>query len=160
HELGRPFEPDSKRERQLLVGASPCDEIADTHWFRADFDHYLVQQAQGLGVDYLDDVELIEASEQNDGMLLRGKRHEQSVEFVADFVIDASGPRGFLQRALNLPEKTIAEMPPTQALFSHFQGVAPLADTFSVDGLLPPYPPEQAAVHHIFDGGWIWVLKF
>src|SRR5207249_4125370 len=28
------------------------------------------------------------------------------------------------------------------------------------DGLIPPYPPEQAAVHHIFDGGWIWVLKF
>ncbi len=23
-----------------------------------------------------------------------------------------------------------------------------------------PYPPEQAAMHHVFPGGWVWVLKF
>jgi FADH2 O2-dependent halogenase len=160
HELGQPFEPDPNRERQLLVGASPCDEIADTHWYRADFDHYLVQQAQTLGVDYLDEVELLGAASQADGMRCYGKRHNQSVDFVADFVIDATGPRGFLHRALNLQEKIFTTMPPTQALFSHFKNVAPLADCFSVAGLKPPYPVEDAAVHHIFDGGWIWVLKF
>ena len=45
HELGQAFKPDAKRQRQLLVGASPRNEIADTHWYRPDFDHYLVQQA-------------------------------------------------------------------------------------------------------------------
>jgi FADH2 O2-dependent halogenase len=24
----------------------------------------------------------------------------------------------------------------------------------------PPYPPDDAAVHHIFPGGWIWILRF
>jgi FADH2 O2-dependent halogenase len=24
----------------------------------------------------------------------------------------------------------------------------------------PPYPVDDAAVHHLFDGGWIWVLHF
>jgi FADH2 O2-dependent halogenase len=24
----------------------------------------------------------------------------------------------------------------------------------------PPYPVENAAVHHIFEGGWVWVLRF
>jgi len=24
----------------------------------------------------------------------------------------------------------------------------------------PPYPPDDAALHHVFDGGWIWVLRF
>ena len=24
----------------------------------------------------------------------------------------------------------------------------------------PPYPIDDAAVHHVFDGGWIWVLRF
>jgi FADH2 O2-dependent halogenase len=24
----------------------------------------------------------------------------------------------------------------------------------------PPYPIDDAAVHHVFDGGWIWVLQF
>src|ERR1700689_562900 len=30
---------------QLLVAASPRDEIADTHWYRADVDHFLVIEA-------------------------------------------------------------------------------------------------------------------
>lgn len=25
---------------------------------------------------------------------------------------------------------------------------------------LPPYPVDDAAVHHVFDGGWMWVLRF
>jgi FADH2 O2-dependent halogenase len=25
---------------------------------------------------------------------------------------------------------------------------------------VPPYPVNDAAVHHVFDGGWIWVLQF
>ncbi len=24
----------------------------------------------------------------------------------------------------------------------------------------PPYPVDDAAMHHVFDGGWIWVLRF
>ncbi len=23
-----------------------------------------------------------------------------------------------------------------------------------------PYPLDDAAVHHVFDGGWVWVLRF
>jgi FADH2 O2-dependent halogenase len=160
HELGRSFKSDSRRQRQLLVGASPRNEIADTHWYRPDFDHYLVQQAQALGVEYWDEVKLARANTEPNGMRLEGERKGQSVEFVGQFVIDASGPRGFLHRALKLPETPFRTMPPTQALFSHFADVAPLPNCFSADGLTPPYPPEDAAVHHVFDGGWIWVLKF
>jgi tetracycline 7-halogenase / FADH2 O2-dependent halogenase len=91
-------------------------------------------------------------------MRLAGRRRGQSLHLTAEFVIDASGPRGFLHRALRLPEKSLGEFPATQALFSHFAGVLPLPDCFTAGH--PPYPPEQAAVHHVFDGGWIWVLKF
>src|SRR5213592_3205880 len=48
HELGRAFQPDPGRHRQLMVGASPNETIADTHWYRPDFDQYLVEQAQAL----------------------------------------------------------------------------------------------------------------
>jgi FADH2 O2-dependent halogenase len=160
HEFGQPFRPDPERQRQLLVGASPRAEIADTHWYRPDFDLYLVQQAQALGVTYWDEVELTTATESPNGMQLTGKRREKSVDLTAEFVIDATGPRGFLHRSLGLPEKTFATLPPTQALFSHFADVGPLPGTFGTRGARPPYPPEQAAVHHVFGGGWVWVLKF
>ena len=161
HQLDQPLPPDPERRRQLLVGASPREEIADTHWYRPDFYHYLVQQGRNLGVAYWDEVELTGAREDADGMRLSGQRLGESVEFVGDFVIDATGPRGFLHRSLGLPEKTFAAFPATQALFSHFADVSPLPDCFhSADGRVPPYPVEQAAVHHVFPGGWIWVLKF
>ncbi len=141
-----------------MVGASPLEKIADTHWYRPDFDHYLLRQAQLLGVTCLDETDLESATEETSRMRLAGTRRDQEIGITADFVIDASGPRGFLHRALHLPEKSLESFPATQALFSHFEGVLPLPDCFTAGN--PPYPPEQAAVHHVFDGGWIWVLKF
>ncbi len=158
HELGRPFSADTALARQLLVGASPEEAVADTHWFRRELDHFFVRQAQALGVDYRDHTALDEATEEANGMRLTGTQEGRPVAFIADFVIDASGPRGFLHRALHLPEKEVEDFPATQALFSHFTGVAPLPDHFCPG--TPPYPPEQAAVHHLFDGGWVWVLRF
>ena len=160
HEFGRAFAPDPRRERQLLVGASPNERIADTHWYRPDFDKYLVEQAQRLGVTYWEETRLTEAREEADGLRLAGSRGGEPIGLTAEFVIDATGPRGFLHHALNLPEQPLAGYPPTQALYSHFREVAPLPAAFSSGTEAPPYPPEQAAVHHVFPGGWVWVLKF
>ena len=41
HERGKPFGADPERRDQLLVAASPNDEVADTHWYRPDFDRFL-----------------------------------------------------------------------------------------------------------------------
>src|SRR6185503_8685281 len=77
----------------------------------------------------------------------------------ARFLIDASGPRGFLHRALGLQPAAFQWLPPTQGLYTHFEGVerwdrvAPSPET-------PPYPVDAAAMHHVFEGGWIWVLRF
>ncbi len=159
HEFDRPFAPDPERRKQLLVGASPRDEIADTHWYRPDFDQYLAQQAQALGVEYRDETILDRADPQPHGIRLAGTRHGRPVEITAELVVDATGPRGFLHRTLGLRETTFDSMPSTQALFSHFRDVGPLPEAFS-SAQVPPYPPEQAAVHHVFPGGWVWVLKF
>jgi FADH2 O2-dependent halogenase len=143
-----------------LVGASPRDEVADTHWYRPDFDQYLVHLAQAAGVAYFDEVDLNTAQETKGDMTLVGSRNGKPLELTARFLIDASGPRGFLYRQLHLPAKPFASLPPTQALFSHFTEVGTLPDPFQLPGRVPPYPPENAAVHHVFPGGWIWVLKF
>jgi tetracycline 7-halogenase / FADH2 O2-dependent halogenase len=38
HRLGYPDGPNPNRLNQLLVAASPHNRIADTHWYRAEFD--------------------------------------------------------------------------------------------------------------------------
>jgi tetracycline 7-halogenase / FADH2 O2-dependent halogenase len=161
HVLGAPYLSDSDHQSQLLVAASPHDRIADTHWYRAEVDHLFVKEAQTLGVQYLDEVALQDLSESENQIRLRGRRHNDDLCVHAKFLVDATGPRGFLHRALALEESPLPEFPNTQALFSHFTGVGRFADQISNhDSERPPYPVDDAAVHHIFDGGWIWVLQF
>ena len=45
HETGQRYRVEPDRSNQLLVAASPSDELSDTHWLRADVDHFLVREA-------------------------------------------------------------------------------------------------------------------
>lgn len=158
HQAGQSYAARDDRSNQLLVAASPHDELADTHWLRADVDQFLMREAVGLGADYRDRVELSAPEWHADGTAaIQGRDFRARTRLV----IDATGPRGFLHKSLNLPEGQFADYPPTQALFSHFGGVRrcealPAFQTSET----PPYPPDAAAVHHVFDGGWMWVLRF
>jgi FADH2 O2-dependent halogenase len=161
HLLDSPQAPDQNHGDQLLVAASPHNEIADMHWYRADFDAFLMQEAIRSGVEYFDRTELLTFEDDGSEVRMRGERGGHAIEFSARFVVDATGPHGFLHRVLGLEELPLPDYPATQSLYSHFTGVARLDESeFSrVDGQ-PPYPIDDAAVHHVFDGGWIWVLKF
>src|SRR5438552_1747607 len=118
HKFGQPSDENAERGNQLLVGASPHDEIADTHWYRPDFDHFLVREAQSMGVEYFDDCRLNLLTWAGDKLVVQGARLGKDFSTRARFVIDASGPRGFLHRALALPEISFPNLPATQGLYS------------------------------------------
>lgn len=159
HQPGIRFADGAEHRRQLLVAASPHDEIADTHWYRPQFDHALVQEAQSEGAVYLDATRLDRLQHDGEHTILEGERDGRSVRITAGFVIDGSGPRGFLQRALDLAEAPCRWLPPTQGLYTHFEGVARW-DSVTPSLETPPYPIDDAALHHVFPGGWIWMLRF
>ena len=159
HQSGQVWQPEPGRRNELLVAASPHDEIADTHWYRPDFDKFLVGEAQRLGAKYFDQTQLNAAKVTTDSVQLSGERDGKPVEVRARFFIDASGPRGFLHRTLGLKEDSFATFPDTQALFAHFKGVKRW-DTSHDSAEAPPYPVDDAALHHVFEGGWIWMLRF
>ena len=60
-------------KNQLLVAASPNDELSDTHWLRSDVDFFLVREAVSAGVEYLDEMEL-ETWDRHDGRSALGGR--------------------------------------------------------------------------------------
>lgn len=161
HTLGQRWAPEPDHRNELLVAASPHDEISDTHWYRPDFDHFLVREAQRLGVEYWDNTELEDARLSDGAATVSGRRQGRELKVRARFIVDASGPRGFLHRAWKLPEARFDGLPPTEGLYTHFSGVRRWAE-ISPDssGETSPYPVDEAAVHHVFDGGWIWVLRF
>jgi tetracycline 7-halogenase / FADH2 O2-dependent halogenase len=162
HRHDEPFEDDDDRARQLLVAASPHDEIADTHWYRPAFDEALVREAEAEGAIYLDETRLDHVRHEGALTILEGtRRNGASVRVTAPFVIDASGPRGFLHKALGFEEAPLRWLPPTSGLFTHFEDVERwdrLQNGTSASP--PPYPVDDAALHHVFPGGWIWMLRF
>ena len=160
HAAGEPFCSDPKRSNQLLVAASPNSEVADTHWFRADFDAFLVELAQRYGAEYQDRSALENVSWTPSGAQLEVRQAGQDATYRARFVVDASGPAGALQRFLPLERGALEHAPVTRALYSHFTGVSLFAEIVGDGGETPPYPPDDAALHHVFPGGWMWVLRF
>ncbi len=157
HEAGREHRVAPRRANQLLVAASPNDEVSDTHWLRADVDHFLVREAEACGAEVVDEVVLDSA----DLPKLGGTRRGERFSVRAGLVVDATGPHGFLARAMGIAPEGFAGFPPTQSLFSHFTGVARCErmPAYETDGT-PPYAIDDAALHHVFDGGWMWVLRF
>ena len=163
HRAGRQFENDPRNGSRLLVAASPDDAIADVHWLRADVDADLVRRAAEAGVTYLDRAEVR-------GLELGGERSRLSVErageeeeIEAGFVVDATGGSGFLAQALEIPSLS-EEVPFSSRLgASHFENVRLFSDVALEAGAHmegSPYPDDLAAVHHLTDVGWMYVLRF
>lgn len=151
HEPGRPFDG----ERRMLVAASPSDAIADTHWLREDVDHHLAREAAAAGAELLEEVNLESLKSLPNGWRLHGTRQGELLRFEADLLIDASGPGGFLARHLPIPAVEVAA-PRTSLVFGHFEGISQFPEMFPAG----PYPDEQAAIHHLLEEGWMYVLPF
>jgi FADH2 O2-dependent halogenase len=90
---------------------------------------------------------------------LSGTRDGEPLELEAAFVIDASGPGGFLARQLGIASGLEKTHTRSGLVFSHFTGVGSVSGT--VPGLPQgPYPDDWAAVHHLIDEGWMYSLQF
>ena len=159
HRFGERFGRDAGRADQLLVAASPSDEVADTHWYRADFDAFLAAEAERAGVVHLDRAR-IERIDLAAGAEIAFERGRRRGTVRATLLVDASGPAGALARSLGVGAGTFPGYPETEALYTHFEGVRRLDDMDAFASPDAPYPIDDAAVHHVFPGGWIWVLRF
>jgi FADH2 O2-dependent halogenase len=163
HEPDQRFRNDPDNAARLLVAASPNEAIADSHWLREDVDQHFVDQAVGAGVDYRDQVEVQTVVMDDEGATLRGRRNGTGFVLSAGMVVDASGPAGVLKRQLGIDSALGRLKTRSALLFSHFDHVRLFADTArSAGAAMPdgPYPDDWAAVHHCFDGGWIYQLRF
>lgn len=163
HDTGQDVAIGSPWNRQLLVAASPRDAIADTHWYREDFDFHLLQEARRSGVEYVDGWEttsLDVGSESTPGVLEgRTSGRDYSLEFQVLFDATGGGGDGCVGKFAGL-RRTIPEgFPRTRALYSHFENVARWGDLHPVSDEMP-YPVDDAALHHVFADGWAWVLRF
>lgn len=163
HERGRPFTNGDDNEHRLLVAASPDDEVADAHWLRADVDHHLVNAAEAAGVCYRDGLELDSCEIGDSGVRLAGVGENGRVTARAKFVVDATGPGGFLTHALGIERGAPPVDLDTGLLFAHVTMPRTFVEAAISGGARldsGPYPDDRAAVHHLLAEGWAYVLPF
>lgn len=162
HVPGQAFEPRSDHANELLVEASFAPEDADTHWFRPDFDLFLVREAQAAGIPFFDRTDVTSLSG-GEPWHLACQRGGEPITVTADFIVDASGEGGFLARQLGIPLDPHRMRTTSRAVFGHFTGVElweSLLVERGVNVADHTFHCDDAALHHVFDGGWMYVLRF
>ncbi len=160
HRPGRRWKSDATNEHRLLVAASPDDEIADSHWLRAEVDRLFATLAVSDGAELLEGVEIdsIEGEAGRWSVSLRDGMRARSV--LGRLLIDASGAGGAVVRRLGIGPgprlKTASGL-----VYGHFRNVAPLESVLSAAcRRQAPYAEEHAAVHHLLEEGWMYSLRF
>lgn len=161
HDVGKPYWATAANDRVLLVAANPDLDHADTHWYRSEFDAFLVDRAIEAGVSYFDHC-TIDALDHQQGWGLTVTSNGQTRNVLAPLLIDGSGDGQVLARFFGLTTDYRSVRTSSRTLFSHFKNVARFEDIFSqrrgrCGG--HPFPCDAAALHHLIDGGWMWVLR-
>jgi FADH2 O2-dependent halogenase len=128
----------------------------DSHLFRQDTDAYLAALSIQYGATFKQQMRIEHIEFQQDQVEL----HSTSGEVVrAKFLIDASGMRSMVSDQLGLRDETPRFRTDTRVLYTHMMGVKS-ADMLMNGKHKMPSPLGQATLHHVFDGGWIWVIPF
>lgn len=162
HEPGLPFVPRKDHGNELLVAASSDDERSDTHWLRSDVDAFLAREAESAGIPLFEEAQ-VELSRENEGWLLAGACRAAPLQIRAPFVIDATGEAGVVLKHLGVPDRADRLTTHSRALFAHFADAPRWGDLLTTDGADlsdHPFPCDNAALHQVFDHGWMWQLRF
>lgn len=157
------FHTDREHANEMLVAASSGDLQSDTHWFRAETDAFLVDQFRTSGADYFDKTHIVNMIREGSIWEIKAERDHTNIRFTTRWIVDATGRGHFLKKHLGIESESSGFRTNSSALFSHFQGVRKWSDYLSereVPSGAYPFNPDNSALHHLIDEGWIWVLRF
>ncbi|WP_280317974.1 NAD(P)/FAD-dependent oxidoreductase [Nocardia wallacei] len=153
HEQGRPADPAKANQVVLASGY----RRAEAHWFRQDIDSYVFHLAVRYGAvprlnTRIHDIDI----DADRGAELRTASGET---FNARYLVDATGFRSVLAERFGLREQPTRARTHSRSLFTHMIGVEPFDEVAPVR-YGQPSRWHNGTLHHIFDGGWLWVIPF
>ncbi|MGL5834097.1 MAG: NAD(P)/FAD-dependent oxidoreductase [Waterburya sp.] len=153
HREGQPQNP--QEVTQNVISEFPHG--AETHMFRQDVDSYMFYSAIKYGAVGRQNTSITDIQISDRGVRLESSKGEQ---FQARYVIDAGGFRSFLAQKYDLRENPTRMKTHSRSLFTHMVGVKPYDDCMEAGIHGMPSPWSEGTLHHIFDGGWLWVIPF
>lgn len=162
HRQGEPWPVGMAAANQLLIAASTAAADADTHWLRSQFDHFLVHEAMAAGVELIEQAEITELTG-GPPWRVAGQAAGKPFTMDARFLIDATGEGRALAKWLGIDDEPHRLRTRSRAVYAHFRDVrrwSDVLDELGADDSGHSFPCDDAALHHVSDGGWMWVLRF
>ncbi len=127
----------------------------ESHLLRADIDAYLFDAAKRYGASAYEGTRVrgVDFDENSATVHLSG-----DAKVVARYVIDATGRRSVLAEQFGLREEPCRFATDTRSIFTHMRGVRPYDEIENGNG--QPTLWNEGTLHHLFEGGWMWVIPF
>lgn len=130
----------------------------ESHYFRQDVDAYLLYAAIRYGADSRQKIDIVDIDIDEQGVRLASRQGER---FTARFLVDAAGFRSPIAERYGLRERPTRLRTHSRSIFTHMIGVRPYDDCVEPAGAHGmPRLWSQGTLHHLFDGGWMWVIPF
>lgn len=152
HDPGQ--EHDLAKTLQAVIPKEPHGH--EMHLHRQDSDYYLTSVAVAYGATVLQGTPVRDINVNSDGVEVisaEGRRFE------AEYVVDAGGFRSILADKYGLRDFNLQTH--ARSIFTHMINVPCYNDVGAsrqTYGL--PFRLSEGTLHHIFEGGWLWVIPF
>ena len=158
------FQPTPAHDHELLVAANSSRDQADTQWYRPDVDQFLASVAEQRGVHLLENttVRSLERIQPHHWSLAL-EQNGQPITWETKFLIDASGSAEVVLDHLQIPDISDTLATTSHAVYSHWDQVTPVSNWLSHSGASIadyPYSIEDSVIHHLFQDGWMWQIRF
>lgn len=151
----RPGEPVRPEETNQVVIPKLLD--VEHHLFRQDVDAYMLTVAIRYGCDSFQGVRVTDVHQDDAGVTLETTKGA----FRGRYLADASGYASPVAKKYGLREEPCSLKHQSRGLFTHMTGVPPFEDCVDPSRRAgAPRRWSQGTLHHLFDGGWMWVIPF
>jgi FADH2 O2-dependent halogenase len=136
---------------------TPRANYTDNHFFRQDVDAFMLSTAVKYGATVKQRTKVVDVDIDDEGVTIIP---DSGDPYRARFVVDASGFRSPLAQKLELRQKPTRLRHHSRSVFTHMLDVLPYEKTVPKGIHGNPSPWSQGTLHHIFPGGWLWVIPF
>lgn len=139
---------------QAIIPEQPYGH--ELHIYRQDSDYYFATVAIKYGAVLHQETGIIDFSIDSNGVRLLTDTQET---YKAKYIVDSGGFRSIIAEKYKLRSNDLRTF--SRTIFTHMIQVPSFHSvSFSKDKFGIPYSFSEGTLHHVFKGGWLWVIPF
>ena len=152
HTPGQP--QDVRQSLQAVIPKQPYGH--EIHIYRQDSDSLLTSIAISYGATVLQSTPVKDIAVQQDGVEVVTDKDQV---YRAAYLVDATGMRSLLANKLGWRHRDLKSH--TRTIFTHMVDVPCYNEVGAArEQYCHPYRLSEGTLHHVFRGGWLWVIPF